>query len=416
MKIGVIGAGVVGVSTAYALASAGHEVHVFDEGETVATGASQANGAQLSYSYVDPFAGPATLRKLPAYLCGLDPAIRFGISLNPSYLSWGLKFLGECRSSRAHTNMLARAALASKSRVALETFMQGCENGALRSTGEGKIVLAGTKDDLQQMERGAKQKEALGIHVSALSKEDCLAKEPALRDWRGEWAGGIYAPADQALDPVQYCEALKAACEQKFGVQFHFGERLRGIQISADHISGISTEGGQHGFDRVVLCLGSKVNEILRPLGLSVPIYPIQGYSLTLPFGSIVPQASLTDLKNKVVFANLGDKLRIAGFMDANQNPKRARARSGQILEIARKMWPSVATYDADPNFWTQYRPMTPSGVPIIGESKIRGLYLNVGHGALGYTFAAGSGVEIAEKIGPLTGKCGPQVKRKKHA
>lgn len=415
MKICVLGAGVIGVSTAFALARAGHEVHVIEQADKAATGASAANGAQLSYSHVDPFASPATFKQLPAYLSGFDPAVRLGFSLRPSYISWGLKFIQECGSQRSKANMVTRVNLALQSHRGLSIFEKECGENLPKPTGRGKIVLVDTSAKLRQMEMAALEKLALGIKTEVLSKEACIAFEPALQTWQAEWVGGVCAPQDTAMDPVKYCNALASVATKKYGAAFHYGETIKALDIAGNSITGIATDKGHHSCDMAVLCLGAKANTLLKDLGLSVPIYPVQGYSLTLPSKAGAPQASITDYKHKVVFANLGDTIRVAGFMDTNQNPRKAGKRSEQLLKLAQRLWPEIADYDADPHFWTQYRPMVPSGVPTIEESRISGLYLNIGHGSLGYTFAAGSAMVIADQIAAISGHQPMDTKRKKY-
>lgn len=416
MKICVLGAGVIGVSAAFALARDGHNVHVIDRAERTATGTSAANGAQVSYSHVDPFASPATLRQLPAYLSGLDPAVRLGLSLKPDYLGWGLRFIRECGKSRSKDNLLRRAELAHLSRRSLDDFAADCGSRFPAATGIGKIVLAGSKSHLERMEMSALEKTPLGVKSNALARQECLTLEPALKDWQGNWAGGLHAPGDNALDPIKYCDALKETAETRYGAKFHFGETIQSVKISDGTVKAVQTDKAIHTSDRIVVCLGVQANDILREMGLAAPIYPVQGYSLTLPATETAPKISLTDLNHKIVFANLGKTIRIAGFMDTNQRPSKAAARGQQLLDIARRLWPSIADYDANPHHWTHFRPMVPSGVPIIRESKISGLYLNIGHGSLGYTFAAGSAMIIAGLIAQDDGLSQPHIERKKFA
>lgn len=400
MKVCVLGAGVIGVSTAFALGRSGHEVHVIDRAADVASGTSRSNGAQLSFSYVDPFAGPAALRQLPAYLLGLDPAVRLGASFKPSYLSWGLGFLRNCTAKRAALNTEALASLAKQSEAAMALFMEDCPKESLKPTGQGKIILASNAAQLANMRSSVKAKAEMGIALEVLSTEDCKDKEPALETWHGALAGGLYAAGDMALDTLMYCRALKSVCESRFGTSFHMNESVMSVSANGEAVEGVQTDQGFHACEAVISCLGGQTNALVKSLGLSVPIYPMQGYSVTLPAQSGAPRVSITDAQNKIVFANLGDRVRIAGFMDANQSPHRADKRGRELLETARTLWPSIAKYNEEPHYWTGFRPMTPSGVPVIEETKLRGLYLNTGHGALGYTFAAGSGVRIAELIG----------------
>lgn len=389
MKICVLGAGVIGVSTAYALGHLGHDVIVIDKGKDVASGASHANGAQLSYSYIDPLASPTTLRKLPSYLLGRDKALHLNFTPNIAYMRWGLSFLRNCSAARYKTNRAERQALAELSSAALESFERDMPGG-FKPTGRGKLVLA----------QSSAEYEAIKADENFVSAERCLDIEPSLNTWAGPILGGLYSEKDCALNTVSYCKTLKKLAEEKFGVQYYFGETISTITSKTKKITGVETDKTFHSADKVIVCLGNEALGLLKPLGLSLPIYPAQGYSLTLNSKKSSPRVSVTDLKNKIVYANIGDKFRIAGFVDVNQRPENIEDRLDLLLEIARKSWPSSADFDGPIETWIGARPMMPSGVPIIKESSVEGLYLNLGHGSLGYTFAAGSAMKIANSIG----------------
>lgn len=416
MKICVLGAGVIGVSTAYALARLGHEVTVIDKANAVATGASHANGAQLSYGYVEPFASPKALAKLPAYMIGLDPAIRFGVSFNLDYWRWGLKFLENCRPDAVAQNFSKRVELALKSRDALAVFENELPPASLKRTGEGKLVLANSQASFKAMQSSAQTYETLGLNATCLSPAECVEVEPTLSHWRGTYFGGMYTQTDTALDPLVYCQSLAAAAQNIWGCRFFFDEEITGLDIRDGSVRGVQTDKGYHACDATIVCLGNGANRFLTPLGVSVPIYPMQGYSLTLSRQEATPRTSITDLQHKIVFANLGDKIRIAGFMDANQQPSKIRKRQHRLLATAQRLWPDIADFEGDIKFWQGQRPMMPSGVPRIGSTAIKGLHLNVGHGALGYTFAAGSAMMIAEQIGPAVTHTQPFVQGQTYA
>ncbi|WP_371397672.1 FAD-dependent oxidoreductase [Fretibacter rubidus] len=408
MKICVLGAGVIGVSTAYMLARQGHDVSVIDKGMDVASGASHANGAQLSYSYVDPFASPSALRKLPAYLAGIDPAIKFGVSLKADYLKWGVSFLSECTSKRYLKNLQARTALAALSCETMSLIESDLATAAIARTGVGKIVLASTAAEYEQM----KKTSAGRADQTCLNIDECIAVEPSLSSWSKAIYGGLFAKDDSALDPTVYCQTLKTALVDNFDATFHFGQTIQDIQTASHNQIIIKTDRADHSCEAVVICLGNDPRKLLKKLDMSLPIYPMQGYSLTLNAIGTSPKTSITDLQNKIVFANLGDKIRIAGFLDANQNPNGAKARGQQLLKIAREVWPNAADFDGPVQHWTHFRPMMPSGVPVIGATKIPGVYVNVGHGSLGYTFAAGSAMKIAKDIGHAFKNSHTQMRR----
>lgn len=392
MKICVLGAGVVGVATAFALSRLGHAVEVIERADTVAAGASHANGAQLSWSHTDPLASPAIIRKLPGFLLGFDPAMRIYPSPNAQFIKWSFSFLRHCQPDWFEIGRQDRHRLAEESRHALAGFEREQNGETLRRTGTGKIVLAQTRGQQRAMQSSEHYRSA----------EDCVMIEPALRSWTGTQFGGLYAPDDCAVNPVHFCERLKDVAQTEFGATYRFGETVQSISTHQGRVTGIVTDRHQTDCDAVVVCLGNQANELLGPLGLSLPICSVRGYSVTLPAKATAPKASVTDLTHKIVFANLGDKVRIAGFADINAPQWRSSKRIDTLLDIAQACWPDIANYEADPSPWSGARPMTPSGIPIIGETSTQGLFLNAGHGSLGYTFAAGSAMRIAEQIGGL--------------
>lgn len=399
MRIGVLGAGVVGVSTAYALASLGHEVTVFEQGQDVAVGASHANGAQLSYSYIDPLAGPATLRALPGYVLGLDLAVRLGLSLKPDFWRWGLQFLRNCSSSKARSNLQIRTRLALDSASMFSKMLADIPGLSQKPIAQGKLVLLETHKQVTQAHALNEMYRDLGLKRRVVGQAEAINLEPALSNIRTPFAGAIYSKDDMALDPISYCQALKMACEGH-GAVFRFNHAVSDILMSDGNVKGVMIDRERHMFDKVIVCLGNQAHAMLAPLGVSLPILPMQGYSLTFPANIDAPKLSITSLKHKTVFANLGRSIRIAGFMDVNQKPSSFQNRCQQLAALAQGLWPYIADYEAEPHYWTNYRPMTPSGVPIIGETAVSNLYVNAGHGSLGYTFAAGSAMRIAEMIG----------------
>lgn len=398
MKIAVLGAGVIGVSTAYTLARQGHDITLIDKNDHAAGEASQANGAQLSYSYVDPFAGLSTLKALPKYMMGKDPAVRMGLSLSADYLAWGLKFLGNCLPSLERKNLEKRAKLAKLSADMFRLYSQELPSKALAASGHGKLVLLSSRQDYEKALAGREKYEALGLERNILNKAESLDKAPALHSFTDEFHGAIYAQSDYALDTQIYCKALLKAFEKRGG-RLLLGANVKKICTVGKIFKAIETQTERLEFDAAILCTGNQAAELTRPHGISLPILCMQGYSLTAASTPQSSKVSLTSLKHKIVFANLGKSMRIAGFMDANQPQSLTQARCDELLKRSRALWPTAADYDGHISTWSHYRPMTPSGVPIIGPSKIENLYLNVGHGSLGYTFAAGSAMKLAEQM-----------------
>ncbi len=400
MKICVLGAGVVGVTTAYMLTRAGHDVVLIEQASGPATGTSKANGAQLSYSYVEPFASPATARKLTNYLLGTDPGIKLGLSLKPSYLAWGVRFLRNCRRAEYEKNFQNREALAELSRSSLDEIEAEIPNGAIPRTGKGKLVIAEDEKTLNGLIASARFSPDGLNELQVLNKLECAELAPTLGRTDREIFGGVYCETDEALDTQIYCSTLLSANVRNRKPVVKYDERFETIELTDGRVSAVLTHENSYPCDAVIACLGGETNKALNGFIKPLPIYPVQGYSITLPATAEAPVCSITDLKHKFVIANLGDAVRIAGFMDTNLSPQRSKARAEELLETARRLWPGIADYNAEPNFWIGQRPMTPEGLPVIKESRTPGLYINAGHGSMGYTFAAGSAARVVELVG----------------
>lgn len=399
MKVLVLGAGVIGVTTAYALGRAGHEITVVDRAGEVANATSQANGAQLAYSYAEPFACPGTLKKLPGYLMGKDAGISMKLNGNLDFYRWGMAFVRNCTRTKDKENLHGMLALAAKSFAAMQTLLRELPKEILNHKPSGKLILTRTQNELNAYGALVDIKKDYGLPIQMLDKPACIDVEPALAHWRGDFYGGLYAKGDSVLEPVEFCKTLQSAGTKKYAVTYKFNHDILRLQMSGGQVTGVVTDKGVFACDAVVMCLGNGANAFLKPLKDKQRIYPMQGYSLTLPLGSKSPKASITDPKNKFVFANIGDKIRIAGLLDANLPDTEIAKRGQHLFETARKLWPDAADYDAPINLWSGRRPMTPSSLPIVRPGKVGGLYYNIGHGALGLTLAAGCAELIADMI-----------------
>lgn len=402
MKVCVLGAGVVGVTTASVLSRAGHDVTLIDKASAPSTGTSRANGAQLAYSYVEPMASPATAKKLLKYFLGRDPGIKLGLSVKPSYWTWGLSFLRNCLPQNYRANFKERGLLAKLSRQTLSEIETHLPDGAMVRTGVGKLVIADNKKTLDSLLKSANTTSPNeDNYIRKLDRAQCIDLAPSLKLGERKLYGGIYCATDEALDTQVYCKALLSSNTTNRKPKLVYNEKFVKLELTKGRVSSVVTSGGTYGCDAVIACLGGDINQALTGYINPLPIYPVQGYSVTLPATKLAPQCSITDLKHKFVIANLGDRVRIAGFMDANLSATRSEARAKELLKTARRLWPGIANYDEEPNFWVGQRPMTPDGLPIIRESQTPGLFINAGHGSMGYTFAAGSAAKILDLIGP---------------
>lgn len=404
MKVAVIGAGVVGLATAYYLHQAGACVDIFEREDDVALHTSKANGAQLSYSFTDAMASPDLLSKLPKILLGLDPALTMRPSFQPAFLDWGLRFLRNCNQRRAQKNSLQLLQLALRSAELMQPFHQqfGSEYCFKRA---GKIVLlpelpsAAARDFLQQ-------KAALGSDARYISFDEACSLEPSLQHWNTSAPSAVYSENDEVADAYRFAQVLSRELQGN-GVRIHYQTPVRQLLQQGQRIDQVITSAGAQSFDAVVLCTGNLCPELLRPLGIRLPIYPVAGYSLTLPAFATSPVTSITALNKKIVFSRIGQTIRIAGFADINASARKQQQRTDALLATARELAPQAADYSvADPNPWLGYRPMTPDSLPIVGKSPVENLYVNMGHGMLGWTLCAATGEDIARRVINAPAEC----------
>jgi D-amino-acid dehydrogenase len=399
LKVVVLGAGVVGVTSAWYLARAGHQVTVLERQAAAGLETSFANGGQISVSHAEPWANPhAPLRAL-AWMRREDAPLLFRLRWDAGLLDWSLRFLRECTARRTRANMRDIVALALYSR---------CQLQALR---------AETSLDYDHLERGilhiytdrreftvasaaAAVMRGFGCDRQTVSVDECLAIEPALAAVRQRLVGGDYTIDDESGDAHRFTQQLAARCAAN-GVVFRYAAKIDRLLAAGGRIAGALVGGELHQADAYVVALGSYTPLLLRPLGLRLPIYPAKGYSATVALGaqSIAPSVSLTDDGHKIVFSRLGQRLRIAGTAEFNgYNTELNSVRCDALMRRTRELFPDLRPA-AEAEFWCGLRPATPSNVPLIGRSPISNLYLNTGHGTLGWTMACGSGAALADIV-----------------
>lgn len=403
MKIAVIGAGVVGVTTAYMLAQQGHEISVFDREPAAAQESSFANGGQLSYGFASPMGSPALVRKIPGILFGTDPAFRLPSIITLDFIRWSMKFLAHCRQNKSRKDADQLSELAAHSAKVFENILAETEF-EFGHRKANKLVLVKTQNDLEQFRASMVDapKDAL---KRALTWDECLDLEPTLEAYKGEAAGGIWVDGDEVGDAAKFSEQLVDVCSKQFGVRFCFNANVTKVESigAGGHAVTLSND-EQHDFDAVVFCTGVAGTKLLQQLNLSLPIYPVMGYSLTAPIGPHAPEVAVTDAGHKIVFSRIGDQVRIAGFADFGiASEERRRQRIQELIKTARHLVPDVADYSQIKSTWIGARPATPSSLPIVGQSKIPGVYLNMGHGMFGWTLSAGAAQKLADLIGPAT-------------
>jgi len=389
MRVLVIGAGVVGLTTAYLLQKEGLEVSLLERESTPGAGASLVNGAQLSYSYVAPLADPSVPRKLRELLFDADSPLKIGLRADPAQWAWSLAFLRACTRERSRATTAALLGLSFLSREVTEAMIRD-ERIACDFTRNGKLVVYPDEASLAAARAQVEYQAALGCRQEIVSREQCVEREPALAGYATRIAGGVWTPGEAAADCGAFCAALARILAAR-GVDVQVRREVRSI-VADEHGARVITEAGLLEADRVVLANGSHAAQLGRTAGLRLPVYPLKGYALTLrqPERGPALRGSITDTRRKIVFAPLGDRVRVAGFVElAGHDASLPKARIEALLRAAREVIGAEAQGDAEP--WCGFRPSTPTSLPVVGASPRRSLLLNVGHGMLGWTLAGGS-------------------------
>jgi D-amino-acid dehydrogenase len=392
MHICVIGAGVVGLTTAYFLQSEGHSVSIVDREPAPGLGASGGNGAQLSYAFVAPLADGSIPSRLPALLLSRHAPLKVHPRADAAQLRWAWQFLRHANTRMARDTTEALLKLAELSREFVEPLIEG-ERIQCNFTRGGKLVVYPDAKSLDAARAQVTYQAALGTRGQAvLSAAQCVEREPAIAGYVGGIAGGVWTPSEAAADCGAFCDRIAALLAQR-GAEIHLGRTVGRIEAVEGRVRALITEAGPLRADAYVLAAGEGAAALGRTAGISLPILPLKGYSITVrpEKGATLPRASITDIRRRIVFAPLGDRVRVAGFVEIGNGDRSIPPRRiGALLEAAREVL-GYAVIDGDLQPWAGLRPATPSGRPIIGRTPLANLYLNVGHGALGWTLAAGS-------------------------
>jgi D-amino-acid dehydrogenase len=401
MKIVVVGAGVIGATSAYWLSRAGHDVLVLDAANGPGLGVSAGNGAQLAYAYVDPMAGPEIWAGLPGILLGRHNSTRIKLSLDPKLAAWGLQFLWQCRPSKSDAPLRELLALSRTSRDEMDRLLSE-EHLEFGHRQAGKLILFRDKAGLDRAARSAALKREFGFSIDVLDEAACRAIEPALGRYPFALAGGIFASQDAVGDCGAFVREIVRIGRKRHGLRIETDTIATAFLGAPARINGVATNRGDIAADAVVLAAGPQSRALAQTAGVRLPLFPVKGYSLTAPAGTSAPNVSLTDREARVLIARIGDRVRIAAYADLDgwgevPNPARASA----LMRTARALYPDAARWDEADPVWMGRRPMTPDGRPIIGPSSLPGLFLNVGHGGLGWTLACGSAARLSRIIGP---------------
>jgi len=398
MRVCVLGAGIVGLATAWQLRREGHEVTIVDRAGAAA-GASGANGAQLSYAYVQPLADPAIWTQLPRLLLASDSPLTLRPRWDVAQWRWGLRFLAACRADVSRRGTAQLLALATESRGAFEQLLANqqldCDFSAT-----GKLVLYADERSFAGARRQLALQQGLGVEQHAVSGAECVEIEPALQHHRPRIAGAIYTPGECAADCYKVCQELLRILRAQ-GVRTMFGADVSGLAVRGGVVAAVESDAGAVEADAFVVALGSASSRLARTLGLYLPVYPLKGYSITLPASGndgTAPRVNVTDAARKVVFARIGQRLRVAGMAElVGDDLSIPGTRVDSLMAATRALFPNGADFSRC-EAWAGLRPATPDGIPVIGRHA-RGpanLLFNTGHGALGFTLAFGSAVRIA--------------------
>jgi len=401
MKAIVLGAGVIGVTTAYELSRDGHEVVVVDQNADVGLETSYANGGQLAANHAEPWAAPGTILKAIKWLGQKDAPLLYRLRLDPTLWAWTVEFLANCSEPHFWENVarVLRVALYSRERFQSLREDVGVDlNYSLRQKGILNIFRDGHEFDVA-LERARTMTE-LGCERRAIDRRGCVELEPALGHSTQLLTGGTWAPHDESGDCLAFTQNL-AAKTREMGVEYQFNTKVTGLETEGYKIKTAKTDQGDITGDVFVLAMGCNSQHIAKALDLKLHIYPAKGYSVSLPITNPqtdeAPHISLTDDRYKLVFSRLGDTFRIAGLAEfSGYNTSIDLHRSNLILDTVLKLFPHSGERD-QATFWAGLRPATPDGVPLLGRGKHENLLLNTGHGTLGWTMAAGSARIIAD-------------------
>ena len=401
MKVLVLGAGVVGVASAWYLAADGHEVTVVDRRSEPGMETSFANGGQVSAGHAEPWAKPEMLPKILGWLGREDAPLLFRPRADPAQWAWAAGFLRECIPGRFERNCRDLAGLASFSRECLRSLRNrtGIRYDELS---RGILHFCTSEKDFEALARHAEAMRAHGLERDVKSAAECLEIEPALRDSGAPVAGGVFTRDDESGDARKFTTELARRAVEK-GVVFELERTVESVQVDGDQVEGIRLKSNILSADAYVVALGSYSPLLLRPLGIRIPVYPLKGYSITLPLGpeeeKAAPTVSLTDEAHKVVISRLGNRLRAAGTAElAGYDTSINDVRCDSIVQRIRRLFPALAGISSIER-WTGLRPATPDNVPVIGPTRLRNLFLNTGHGTLGWTRACGSGRVLGDLV-----------------
>jgi D-amino-acid dehydrogenase len=399
MRVLVLGAGVIGVSAAYYLQRAGHEVEVVERCSAAAMETSFANAGEVSPGYSAPWAGPGVpIKAIKWMLMRHSPLVIWPL-LDLAMWRWGAMMLANCT---------AKAYAINKSRmVPIAEYSRDCLKALRADTGirydermQGTLQLFRTQKQLDSTAKDIEVLKQYGVPYEVLDRAGFVAVEPGLAAMQHKFVGALRLPGDETGDCHQFTQRLAAMAAAQ-GVRFRYDTTIHGLDRIGERIVGVNTTAGTFGADTVVLALGSHSPLMLARLGLRIPVYPVKGYSITLPIvdAERAPESTIMDETHKVAVTRLGERIRVGGTAElAGYSLALREARRATLEHVVTDLFPGGGDV-AKAEFWCGLRPMTPDGTPIIGPTPIGNLLLATGHGTLGWTMAAGTGRLIADLV-----------------
>lgn len=399
MKITILGAGVIGVTSAYYLAKAGHEVTVLDRQSGPALETSFANAGEISPGYASPWAAPGIPQKALKWLFMKHAPLIIRPMVDAATWRWMTAMLRNCTSARYAVNKGRMVRLAEYSRDCLIALRE--ETGiAYDHRTQGTLQLFRNAKQLDGIGKDIEVLKADGVPFEVLDPAGCVTAEPGLQPVRDKIVGGLRLPNDETGDCFKFTNELQKRAEA-LGVQFRFGVDIRRLRQEGNRVVAVETAEGEIRSDIFVAALGSYTPALLKPLGLRLPVYPVKGYSITVPIvdETRAPVSTIMDETYKIAITRLGDRIRVGGMAEiagfSNDLPQTRRA----TLEHSVEDLFGGAGNQKEATFWSGLRPMTPDGTPVVGATRFANLFLNSGHGTLGWTMACGSGRVLSDLI-----------------
>ena len=403
MKVMVLGSGVVGLTSAWYLAQAGHEVTVLDRQPRSAEETSFANAGQISYGYSSPLSGPGVPVKAMKWMTQKHSPLIMRPGVSPDLYAWTMKFLSNCTQARYKINKSRMLRIANYSRECL-IDLRNTTNIEYEGRQKGTLQVFRNMAQIDAVQKDMKILADSNTKFTLLNTQECLLKEPGLQPVQDKIVGGLHLPDDETGDCFKFCQQLTEMAS-KAGVRFKFNVQINKLLKDGDKIVGVRTSEGDLTADAYVVSMGSHSLEVLKPLGINVPIYPVKGYSLTLPVTDpeYAPISTVMDETYKVAITRFSDRIRVAGTAElAGFNLNLSEKRKSTIAMVINDLFPKAGDL-SKAEYWTGLRPMTPDGTPIIGKTSVSNLFINAGHGTLGWTMACGSGRLISDIVSGRT-------------